>query len=172
MCIRDSGGTKHNIISDKVELQLTVRTTSEETRYKVLEAIKRIARGVGLTAGLPEDLLPEVKSNDLYTPVIMNHPNLVQKLTRVFEENLGKENLKTSKPTMGGEDFSRYGMTADKIPICMFWLGATAVEKVKEAEKTNQPLPSLHSPFFRPDAEPAMETGIKAMTLAVLECLK
>ena len=65
-----------------------------------------------------------------------------------------------------------YGMTADKIPICMFWLGATPAQKGKEAEKTNQPLPSLHSPFFRPDAEPAMETGIKAMTLAVLECLK
>jgi len=166
------GGTKHNIISDKVELQLTVRTTSEETRYKVLEAIKRIARGVGLTAGLPEDLLPEVKTNDLYTPVLMNNGPVTQKLQRLFEDNFGKDNMKERKPTMGGEDFSRYGMTADKIPICMFWLGTTAADKVRESEKTNQPLPSLHSPFFRPDAEPAMETGVKAMTLAVLECLK
>lgn len=166
------GGTKHNIISDKVELQLTVRTTSEETRYKVLEAIKRIARGVGLTAGLPEDLLPEVKTNDLYTPVLMNNDTITKKLTGLLEDTFGKDNMKERKPTMGGEDFSRYGMTADKIPICMFWLGATPAAKVKEAEKTNQQLPSLHSPFFRPDAEPAVETGIKAMTLAVLECLK
>lgn len=166
------GGTKHNIIGDRVDLQLTVRTTSEETRYKVLEAIKRIARGVGITAGLPEDLLPEVKTNDLYTPVLMNDGTLVQKLTALFEAYFGKDKVKTTKPTMGGEDFSRYGMTADKIPICMFWLGATSAEKVKEAEKNNEPLPSLHSPFFRPDAEPAMATGVKAMTLAVLECLK
>ena len=166
------GGTKHNIIGDKVELQLTVRATSEETRYKVLEAIKRIARGVGLTAGLPEDLLPEVKTNDLYTPVVMNNATIAQKLTRLFEDNFGKDAMKERPPTMGGEDFSRYGMTADRIPICMFWLGATAADKVKEAEKTNQPLPSLHSPFFRPDAVPTMETGVRAMTLAVLECLK
>ncbi len=166
------GGTKHNIISDKVELQLTVRATSEETRYKVMESIKRIARGVGLTAGLPENLLPEVKENDLYTPVLKNDDALTQKLGALFERNFGKESMKERKPTMGGEDFSRYGMTADKLPICMFWLGATAAEKVKDAEKTNQPLPSLHSPFFKPDAEPTMETGVKAMTLAVLECLK
>lgn len=166
------GGTKHNIIGDRVDLQLTVRTTSEETRYKVLEAIKRIARGVGLTAGLPEDLLPEVKTNDLYTPVVMNDDKLVQKLTGLFEANFGKDKVKQTKPTMGGEDFSRYGMTKDKLPICMFWLGATPAEKVKEAAKTNEPLPSLHSPFFRPDAVPAMETGVKAMSLAVLECLK
>jgi amidohydrolase len=166
------GGTKHNIISDKVELQLTVRATSEETRYKVMEAIKRIARGVGLTAGLPENLLPEVKDNDLYTPVLKNDDALTKKLSRVFEENFGKDNMKERKPTMGGEDFSRYGMTTDRLPICMFWLGATPAEKVKDAEKTNQPLPSLHSPFFRPDAEPTLETGVKAMTLAVLECLK
>ena len=166
------GGTKHNIISDKVEMQLTVRTTNEETRYKVMEAIKRIARGVGLTAGLPEDLLPEVIEHDLYTPVLKNDDALTKKLSRVFENNFGKDNMKERKPTMGGEDFSRFGMTADKLPICMFWLGATPADKVREAEKTNQPLPSLHSPFFRPDAEPTMETGIKAMTLAVLECLR
>jgi hippurate hydrolase len=33
-----NGGTKHNIIPDKVELGLTVRTTSAETRNQVLES--------------------------------------------------------------------------------------------------------------------------------------
>lgn len=166
------GGTKHNIIPDKVDLQLTIRTTSEETRYKVLEAIKRIARGVGLTAGLPENLLPEVKANDTYTPVLMNHEAVTKKLESLFVQTFGKDRFKERKPTMGGEDFSRYGMTAEKIPICMFWLGATPAEKVREAEKTNQPLPSLHSPFFRPDPEPTIVTGVTAMTLSVLENLR
>lgn len=166
------GGTKHNIISDKVELQVTVRATSEETRYQVIESIKRICRGVGLTAGLPENLLPEVKDHDLYTPVLKNDDGVTQRLVGLFERTFGKDKMRERKPTMGGEDFSRYGMTQDRIPICMFWLGATPADKVLEAEKTNQQLPSLHSPFFRPDPEPTLETGVKAMSLAVLECLK
>lgn len=166
------GGTKHNIIPDKVELQLTIRTTSEETRAKVLAAIKRICHGLAAAAGLPEKLYPEVKDNDLFTPVLKNDEALTKRLVSVFESAFGKEAMKERKPTMGGEDFSRYGMTGHRIPICMFWLGATPADKVAEAEKNNQQLPSLHSPFFRPDAEPTLKTGVTAMCLAVLESLK
>src|SRR4029078_1852177 len=38
------GGTKHNIISDEVKMQLTVRTYKPETRKRVLAAIERIAK--------------------------------------------------------------------------------------------------------------------------------
>jgi hippurate hydrolase len=40
---------------------------------------------------------------------------------------------------------------------------------VAESERTGQPLPSLHSPFYRPLAEPTIKTGVTAMTAAVLE---
>jgi hippurate hydrolase len=33
------------------------------------------------------------------------------------------------------------------------------------------PLPSLHSSRFAPDAEPAIRTGVRAMTAAALELL-
>ena len=48
-------GTKHNIISDRAVLQLTVRNTSQETRSLLLDGIKRIAENLGRAAGLPED---------------------------------------------------------------------------------------------------------------------
>jgi len=70
---------------------------------------------------------------------------------------------------MGGEDFSEYGRTPDKIPICMFWLGAVKPELVQESEKTGKPLPSLHSSQFAPLPEPTIKTGVTAMTAAVLE---
>src|SRR5246127_3461004 len=38
------GGTKHNIIPNDVKLQITVRTTKDEVRKHVLEAIRRIAK--------------------------------------------------------------------------------------------------------------------------------
>ncbi len=80
------GGTKHNIIPDEVRLQLTVRTFSMETREKVLESIARIARGQGISAGLPEDLLPEIKTRDYFTPVLVNDPALIGKLRSVFTD--------------------------------------------------------------------------------------
>jgi hippurate hydrolase len=72
---------------------------------------------------------------------------------------------------MGGEDFSEYGRTADKIPVSMFWLGTVDPERVKESEQARKPLPSLHSSGYHPVIEPALRTGVLAMTAAALELL-
>src|SRR6202165_906471 len=47
------GGTKHNIISDEVKMQLTVRSYKAEVRDHVLAAIDRITKGCAITAGIP-----------------------------------------------------------------------------------------------------------------------
>ena len=41
-------GTKHNIISDKAVLQLTVRNTNQKTRKLLLDGIERIAVNMGV----------------------------------------------------------------------------------------------------------------------------
>ena len=53
-------GSKHNIISDRAELSVTVRADDLETRDKLIEGIKRIAVQTGRKWGLPEDKLPVV----------------------------------------------------------------------------------------------------------------
>jgi hippurate hydrolase len=167
-----NGGTKHNIIPDKVELGLTVRTTSPETRNQVLESIKRICRGLGIAAGLPENLLPEVKLTGPGTPSLFNDPALTTRVSQVWADAFGKASLIERKATMAGEDFSRYTMTPDKIPVFLAWLGTVAPEKVEKAKSTGEILPSLHSPFYRPEAAPSIAVGVKAMTLAVMSELK
>jgi hippurate hydrolase len=166
------GGTKHNIIPDEVRLQLTVRTFSMEVRDKVLAAIARIARGQAISAGLPEGLMPEVKTAERLTPMLHNDPALIERLRAVFTALYGKDQVVDRKPTMGGEDFSRYGMTEDKIPVCMFWLGATPAETIREAAKSGEPTPGLHSPFFRPDIETVLPIGVTSMSAAVLDLMK
>ena len=74
------GGTRRNIIPDQVRLQLTVRSYTDEARRQTLEAIKRIARGQALAAGMPEDRLPEVKVTDEFTPALYNDPKLTERL--------------------------------------------------------------------------------------------
>jgi hippurate hydrolase len=59
-------------------------------------------------------------------------------------------------------------MTPEKIPVFLTWLGTVAPEKIEKANKTGEVLPSLHSPFYRPEPAPSITFGVKAMTLAVL----
>jgi hippurate hydrolase len=162
------GGTKHNIIPDEVHLQLTLRSYSDDVRAKLIAAIRRIVKGQAMAAGLPEAKHPLVKVKDEFTPAAYNDPKLVTRINGVFKTWLGEGALFERKPTMGGEDFGRYGRTTHKIPIFMFRLGAVSPAAVKRAQALGQSLPSLHSAKFAPDTA-CLKTGVTAMTAAVLE---
>ena len=159
-----NGGTKHNIIGEEVKLQLTVRSYSDDTRDKLLASIKRISKNMGRVAGLPDDKLPVVEIKDEYTPAAYNNPELSAKAMVTMAKVIGEENVIASKPVMGGEDFGRYGRTDPKIPGMIYWLGAADPKEVKAAKKAGKSMPSLHSPFFKPDAAAAIPVGVETMT--------
>jgi amidohydrolase len=165
------GGTRRNIIPDEVRLQLTVRSYKEEVRQQTLAAIKRIARGQALAAGLPEDRLPEVKVTDEITPSLYNDPKLTERLVGAFQAWFGAANLIQKPPSMGGEDFSEFGRTEPKVPICMMNVGGVSPEALKESQRTGKGLPSLHSSLWAPVPDPTIKTGVTVMTAAVLELL-
>ena len=75
-------------------------------------------------------------------------------------------------PTMGGEDFSEYGLPDHSIPSVNFHFGAVDPAKIVESKKTGKELPSLHSSKFAPVPEPTIRTGVIGMTTAVLELMK
>ena len=165
------GGTKHNIISDRVELQLTVRSYSDENRALLLEGIARIAKGQARVMGLPEDRLPEVIVKDEYTPALYNDPELSKRLADVLRAELGEANVELSKPVMGGEDFARFSRTEERIPSFYFWLGGADPEAYAAAKAEGRNLPATHSPYFLPSYERTLHTGVRTMTAAALELL-
>jgi hippurate hydrolase len=165
------GGTRRNIIPDEVRLQLTVRSYADETRREILAAIKRIARGQALAAGLPEDRLPEVKVTDEFTPSLYNDPKLTERLVGALGGWFGTTNLVQKKPSMGGEDFSEFGRTEPKVPICMMNVGGVSAEAIKESKQTGKPLPSLHSPLWAPVPEPSIKSGVTTFVACVLDLL-
>ncbi|HWM24794.1 MAG TPA: amidohydrolase [Chthoniobacterales bacterium] len=167
------GGTKHNIISDEVKMQLTVRSYKKEVRERVLAAIDRIAKGVATTAGIPADRAPIVQiAQDQFTPATYNNPELTKRITGVLKTAIGADNVVPKDPTMGGEDFSEYSLPDHSVPAFMFNVGAVDPAKVAESKKTGAPLPSLHSSKFAPVPEPTIRTGLIGMTSAVLELMK
>jgi len=163
------GGSKRNVIPDQVVLQLTVRSYSEAVRKQTLEAIKRVALGQALAAGIPEDRLPEVKVADDPTPALYNDPALTERLTTALKGWFGATNLVPKPPSMGGEDFSEFGRVQPAIPICMFNVGGVSPEALKESQRTGRPLPSLHSSLWAPVPEPSIKAGVTTLTACVLE---
>jgi len=166
------GGTKHNIIPDEVNLQITVRAFKEEVRKRVIASIERIAKGIAFAAGIPEDRAPIVTASDTQmTASLYNDPKLTERLAGVFVKTLGQENVVKLEPVMMSEDFG-YLSLDQKIPALQFALGAVDPAKIRQSKETGATLPSLHSALFQPLPEPTLRTGIKAMTAAVLDLMK
>ena len=166
------GGTKSNIIPDEVKLSLTLRSYSETVRRHTIEAVKRICRGEAIAAGLAEDRMPIVEILEgEFTPASYNDPALTRRVRNVLTPWLGAERVVGIDPEMGGEDFGQFGRTAEKVPICMFRVGAVDPVKFAESQRTGAPLPSLHSSKFAPLPEPAIKTGVTALTAAALDLL-
>jgi len=163
------GGAKHNVISDEVKLQLTLRSYNKDVREQQIAAIKRVTMGIAVSAGLSEDLYPTVYVQDENTPSTYNDPQLAQQVKQSMINELGKDQVVMSKPVMAGEDFGRYGLTQDKHPITIFWLGGVAKQDYLHSKKTGESLPSLHSSKFAPDYPLTIETGVRAMTASALD---
>lgn len=158
------GGIKHNIIPDEVVLKLTVRTYSEETRLYVHKRIREISRGVAIAAGLSNDKLPEVIIPEEFTPANYNNPELVDKLVASAQRVLGSDHVVGAERQMVGEDFSRYGKTEHQVPTVLYWLGTVPEERMKSGD-----LPGLHSPFYYPEPELSIKTGVTVTSQALID---
>ena len=165
------GGTKHNIIPDQVRLQLTLRSYQAETREKLIASVKRITQSLAEAANMPADKMPLVTVTDESASALYNQPAFTSEVRKAIGNSLGADRVVTREPVMGAEDFSEFGMTGEKVPLCMFWLGTQSPESIAEAKAKGVTLPSLHSPFFKPVPEPTIETGVKAMTSTVLSLM-
>ena len=166
------GGTKRNIIPDEVTLQLTIRTYKEEVRQQILASIERIAKGLALAAGVPEDRAPILKVIESEnSPSTYNDPALSERIAAALGRTVGQDKVVKAQPLMVSEDFGYFSLD-HQIPAFMFWLGAVEPARVEAARKSGKPLPSLHSSLFEPQPEPTLRTGIKGMTAAVLELMK
>jgi amidohydrolase len=166
-------GAKHNIISDEAKLQLTVRSYTPEVRKALLDGIRRIARGEAIASGLPEDRMPEVIIREAeFTPSTFNTDAISKRALDLFTERFGKDRALNAPPVMGGEDFSRYWLADQSIQSLIFWVGGTPKAKWDAAGGDAAKLPSLHSPFWAPEADTVIATATEAMTLLALDVLK
>lgn len=148
------GGSRFNIIADRVVMEGTVRTIEEKTRSKVPQMMENLLKGLTQAYGASYSL-----EYENLVPPLYNHPEFVQVVLPGLVSAVGEQNLVQVKPQMVAEDFAFFG---EKIPAFMFLLGV---------KTPGQPSAPLHSPNFNPD-EKAIPVGIRAMCHLVLNALE
>ncbi len=165
------GGTKRNIISEEVKLELTLRAYDDQVMDQMVAGIRRICAGLGQAAGLPEDRLPVVTITPESSPVTANEAKLTRRLAGTFTDWFGPERAQVTPPVTGAEDFTMFGRTLDHVPTCIWWVGGADPEKFAASKRTGVALPSNHSPAFAPVPEPTLKAAVTSMSAAVLELL-
>lgn len=165
-------GAKHNIIPDEAKLLLTVRSYSDETRERLISGIQRIARGEAIAAGVPDDRMPIVSVKDEFTPAAYNPPAFANEMAGLLKAHFPEGRVIEAKPSMGGEDFGRYYRADKSLNSFIFWVGGVPADQVAKAAAGQLTLPSLHSPFWAPEADKVIATASEAMTVLALNILK
>ena len=166
-------GNKHNVIPDEAKLQLTVRTYKPEVRKLLLDGIARIARGEAISAGVPDDRMPVVTiRGDQHTPATLNSEKFASRTLELFSSHFGADRTTVLQPFMVGEDVGRYWLNDPSVEGTLFWIGGVPQAKWDAAGGDTTKLPSLHSPFWVPDAEVVISTATEAMSVAALDVLK
>ena len=162
-------GTKHNVIPNQAELQLTVRSYTDVVRGQLLDGIAQIASDTCRTFQCPRP--PTIGVREEYTPSLYNDPAFTARAVALFSEAFGSERVVEMPPTMGGEDFGRYARALD-VPGLMFRVGTQDPELFAASRAPGAvPLPQVHSSRFAPVAEPTLETAIRAMGILALDIL-
>ncbi len=148
------GGSRYNILADKVELTGTLRSLSMNTREHVQKLIKSTLEGVtGMWGGSFE-----LKFEKSY-PSVMCDGRVAEVVAKTAKRILGEENVNSNCPlTMGGEDFAFF---TQKVPGVMFRLGGGGPDYKY----------TIHHPKFDFD-EDALVVGSVLMTECALEILK
>ncbi len=150
-----AGGYRRNIIPDRVCLEGTMRTRTDELRAKMPLLLHQVLQGITSSFGASYSL--EV---DPHYPALINNSGMVKVLEEALQE-MGSvfEVIKDIKPSMGGEDFAFFSR---KVPAVFFRLGTGSDQRTTG---------SAHNSLFDIDERP-IAMGMQALALTVFKFLE
>ncbi|MEV6774138.1 amidohydrolase [Nocardia sp. NPDC051030] len=162
-------GTRPNIIADTAEVLLSLRTFTDSSRDRMLEAIHRIAQAEAAAANAPVD--PKVEPYDHF-PVTTNTPGDTERVMSTLT-SAGIPVMPLTHPITGSEDFGLFA-TAANCPSVFWHIGGMSLTSFTESDQSYMlteaalppHLPSNHSPHFAPDPLQALPAAITAMVTA------
>lgn len=147
------GGTKENVLADRVELRGTIRTLDKAVREALLHEFDKVCQ---ITRALGGDYELHIQPG---CPPVINDVAMTALVRRVSVDLVGEAAVFERRPEMGGEDFAFY---LQSTPGCFFELGVQA---------PGGPVRPAHTPRFDVD-ESSMAVGAAALAGVALACLE
>lgn len=143
------GGTRHNIVPDRVEMSGTLRTYDEVRRAFMQRRVTALAEGVA--RGM--DGTAEVVWEPGGYATLVNDPALAERMAPSLARVAGRDGLRINPRHTASEDFS---FLAQRAPGLFFWIGVTPPGQDPARAAPN------HSPRFMVD-EAGLLVGLRAM---------
>jgi len=143
------------------------RVVERQLRDHRLDFLARFdADAEAAAAGAPKKPLIEIEEG---VGAVYNDPQTTNRLADRLKQVMGDANVVLGRPIMASDDFAEYRYAG--VPSVMLELGAVNPAKYAEAMKSGEKLPGPHSPYFAPDREPSLKTGIEVEMAAILELM-
>ena len=159
-------GSAGNIIPDSALVRGTIRSFDAGVREKMLDGIRRTANGAAAMAGAPA---PDVKI-EVGGRAVINDVDVTERTAAVFKAAFGDKAKLSPSPSPPSEDYSEFIIAG--VPSLFFGIGGIDPKRIEAARAKGEPIAGNHNPYFWPDPQPSIRTGVQAMTLAVLNALK
>ncbi len=156
------GGTRYNVIPDSVQMQLTVRSFTNDVRDRLNAGIVRVANGEAAAGNAPRE--PKVERSNTGIALV-NDSALTRRVSAALLREFGATQVTEGQPEMVSEDFSEFPRAG--VPSLMLRVGAIEKSKYDAAMVSHVPLPSLHSSGFYPDREPTIKATVGAEVVAL-----
>jgi amidohydrolase len=150
-----NGGSRFNIIPDKVEMGGTLRFTDEEVRTQLHERVTKTASLIAQSSGATAD----TKIVQYYGPTV--NPEGMTERALPSLKAAADNNVIVVPMSGAAEDFSEF---AKAVPGFFFFLGITPKDKPAGTAAPN------HSPSFFID-ESALIVGVRALSALALDFL-
>ncbi|MFA5710386.1 amidohydrolase [Mycolicibacterium sp.] len=151
-------GNSPNVIADRAELLLNMRTYDPAVRDTMLGAVERIVRGECEAAGSPRE--PIIESIATF-PLTSNDPAVTDAVTTAFTQAFGENRVHELEAVPASEDFSRIP-DAFGVPYT-FWGNGGFLPGMNVVGN--------HNPEFAPAIQPTLRTGTEAAIAASLAYL-
>ena len=155
-------GVAGNVIPACCRLHGTIRSLDQAVRGKLISGVERTANAVAAMAGAPA---PDITIKE-GAKAVVNDETLATSTGAIFRAAFGDQAVLMPRPAAASEDYSEFIEAG--VPSNFFFMGGFDRHALNAARGRGEPDPAPHTSTYAPTPEPAIRTGVQAMTLAVL----
>ncbi|MFF3501104.1 amidohydrolase [Streptomyces sp. NPDC003247] len=161
---RLQSGTKDNIIPDRAELGVNIRSYTPGTRATLRDAIERVVRAEAEAGAAPRP--PEITWT-IAAPATVNDPAATKATVAALTAHFGRDRVMEQPPITASEDVGVFGQACGA-PTVFWFIGGLDPDEFADAVSRDSvaSLPTNHSPHFAPVVEPTLRTGVQALVVA------